>query len=95
MKPSIANEKWSASQKEINPLLHVSYLKFCKTCYAYKFCGVCLFHINDIDKVDAEEFVCDQFQDQTAFKNKLHRIFSFLEKYPNDFAQILESVILE
>ncbi|MEL7585420.1 MAG: LytTR family DNA-binding domain-containing protein [Prolixibacteraceae bacterium] len=27
MKQSIANEKWLASQKEINPLLHVSYLK--------------------------------------------------------------------
>jgi uncharacterized protein len=45
--------------------------------------------------VDTEEFVCANFHDQKIFKNKLNRIFSFLEKYPNDFPQILENVILE
>jgi uncharacterized protein len=69
--------------------------KICQTCYAYRFCGLCLFHINNIDNVNAEEFVCDGFQDQKAFENKLHRIFSFLEKYPNDFSEILENVIVE
>jgi len=69
--------------------------KFCQHCYAYRFCGTCLFQINNIDNVDKEEFVCDNFQDQNAFKHKLHRIFSFLEKYPNDFSQIVENVILE
>ncbi len=69
--------------------------KFCQSCYAYRFCGVCLFQINNIDNVDREEFVCDQFQDQKDFKNKLHRIFSFLEKHPNDFSEILENVIIE
>lgn len=69
--------------------------KTCQNCYAYKFCGVCLFHINNIDKVDSKEFVCNRFQDQNIFKNKLHHIFSFLEKYPNDFSQILENVIIE
>jgi uncharacterized protein len=69
--------------------------KFCQICYAYRFCGACLFQINNIDKVDAEEFVCEQFQDQRVFKNRLYRIFSFLEKYPNDFSEILENVIIE
>jgi uncharacterized protein len=69
--------------------------KFCQTCYVYRFCGECLFQINNIDKVNTEEFVCDGFQDQKVFKHKLHRLFSFLEKYPNDFSGILENVILE
>lgn len=69
--------------------------KFCQSCYAYRFCGTCLFHINNIDNADSDEFVCDRFQDQKAFKNKLHRIFSFLEKYPNDFSEILENIIVE
>ena len=69
--------------------------KFCKTCYAYKFCGTCLFHINNIDNVDTEEFVCDRYQNQKSFATKLHRIFSFLETYPKDFSQILEHVTIE
>ena len=69
--------------------------KVCQSCYGYRFCGACLFQINNLDNVNMEEFVCDRFQDQLAFKNKLHRIFSFLENYPNDFSQILEHVILE
>ncbi|GHT10488.1 radical SAM peptide maturase [Bacteroidia bacterium] len=66
--------------------------KVCQYCYSYKFCEACLFQI---DNVNTEEFVCNQFKDQKTFKNKLHRIFSFLEKYPNDFSEILENVILE
>ncbi|MDL2265266.1 radical SAM peptide maturase, partial [Parabacteroides sp. OttesenSCG-928-G21] len=69
--------------------------KKCKTCYAYRFCGVCLFQINNIDKMGTDEFFCDNFIDQKAFKNKLYFIFSFLEKYPDDFSQILENLILE
>jgi uncharacterized protein len=69
--------------------------KFCQSCYTYRFCGTCLFHINNVDNADSDEFVCDRFQDQKAFKNKLHRIFSFLEKYPNDFSEILENIIVE
>jgi uncharacterized protein len=69
--------------------------KFCQTCYAYRFCGSCLFQMKNIDNVNTEEFVCDRYQDQVAFKNKLHRIFSFLEKYPNDFSQILKYLVYE
>lgn len=69
--------------------------KYCQYCYAYKFCGVCLFHIDNIDRVDSEEFLCDKFQDQNAFKKRLFAVFSYLEKYPNDFSEILENVIIE
>jgi uncharacterized protein len=69
--------------------------KFCQHCYAYRFCGTCLFHLKNLDSVGTEEFVCEQFQDQRAFKNKMHRIFSFLEKYPDDFSEIIENVIIE
>ncbi|GHV59216.1 radical SAM peptide maturase [Bacteroidia bacterium] len=69
--------------------------KICQSCYAYRFCGTCLFQIKNIEHCDSEEIVCDRFYDQKAFKNKLFRIFSFLEKYPNDFSQIVENVIVE
>jgi uncharacterized protein len=69
--------------------------KHCQYCYSYQSCGACLFHINNIDNVTSEEFVCSHFMDQKAFKNKLFQIFSFLEKYPNDFSEILENIIYE
>jgi len=69
--------------------------KVCQSCFAYRFCGVCLFQMNNIDKANREEFVCEYFQDQKTFQNKLHRVLSFLEKYPNDFSEILENVITE
>ena len=46
--------------------------------------------MKDLDKLGTDEFVCDYFFDQRAFENKMYRIVSFLEKYPNDFFQILE-----
>lgn len=67
----------------------------CQFCYAYRFCGVCIFQMNNIDSVGSEKFVCEKFQDQKKFKNKLQHIFSFLEEYPNDFSEILENVIIE
>jgi Arylsulfatase regulator (Fe-S oxidoreductase) len=69
--------------------------KFCQSCYAHRFCGACLFQIDNIDNVDKEGFVCDNYHNQKAFKNKLNRIFSFLEKYPSDYSQILENTIIE
>ena len=69
--------------------------KFCKICYAYRYCGTCLFHLKDINKVDTKEFVCENFHDHKTFKNKLRHIFSFLERYPYDSCEIIENVILE
>ena len=63
----------------------------CQHCYAYKFCGLCMYHISNLDRLDTEEFICEKFYDEKAFKEKLHRIFSHLEKHPNDFFNILEN----
>jgi uncharacterized protein len=65
--------------------------KVCAHCYAYKFCGECMLQIDNLDKLDVEEFVCSRFFDQKAFEKKLCRIFSFVEKYPNTIFQILEN----
>jgi len=69
--------------------------KFCRKCYAYRFCRACMFQMENMENINTEMFVCDNFYDQKAFKHKLQRIFSFIEKYPNDFSQILENVIVE
>ena len=69
-------------------------MKYCQDCYAYRFCGACLFVMQNLDKMGTEEFVCESFCDQNAFENKLCRIFSFLEKYPNDFISILEDIVI-
>ena len=69
--------------------------KFCQNCYAYRYCGTCLFHLKNINKVNTKDFICENFYDQKTFNNKLHHIFSFLEKYPKDFFEILENLIIE
>jgi uncharacterized protein len=70
-------------------------MRFCQTCYAYRFCGTCLFHLKNIDIVNTKGFACERFHNQNSFRTKLYNIFSFLEKYPDDFSQILENLILE
>jgi len=69
--------------------------KSCQTCYSYRFCGSCLFHLTNIDKAGTDEFVCNSLFDQKSFKKKMLTIFSFLEKYPSDFSEILENVVIE
>lgn len=69
--------------------------KFCQNCYAYRYCGSCLFHIENIDKADEKGFVCSNFQNQEDFKIYLKNIFTFLEKYPQDYFDILKNVVLE
>jgi uncharacterized protein len=68
----------------------------CQHCYVNKFCGICLFLMkkNNVDKLNMEKFVCEDFHDQKAFNHKLHRVFSFLEKYPKDNSSIIENVII-
>lgn len=68
----------------------------CQHCYVNKFCGVCLFLMkkNNLDKLDTEEFECEGFHDQKTFNRKLHRVFSFLEKYPEDNTSIIENIII-
>ncbi len=74
---------------------HIRYYKnlkkVCQNCYAYKFCGLCMYHISNLDKLDTENFVCEYFYDQSDFSDKLYRVFSYLEKSPNKFFNILEN----
>jgi uncharacterized protein len=68
--------------------------RICQQCYINRHCGKCLFHMKNLDKVNTEEFVCEGFHGLEDFKNKLYRIFSSLEKKPNDFSQIIENLII-
>jgi len=69
--------------------------KVCQYCYSYKSCGLCMFQIKNFDKLKTKKFVCDNFYDKKKFQKKLYHIFSFLEKNPNDFFEILENFIIE
>lgn len=64
--------------------------KMCRHCYAYRYCGKCMFQFNDLDKVETEECVCDSFQNKIQFENRLLRIFSFLERHPGELSHIIE-----
>lgn len=68
--------------------------KHCQYCYLYRYCGVCMFDIKNLHKLDTEEFVCGYFHDQRTFQSKLHRIFSFIEKKPHNFFKILEQTVI-
>ena len=71
-----------------------NFKKVCQNCYAYRFCGLCMFQIENLNKLDTKAFICERFQDRKTFQNKLYRIFSFLEKYSNDYFQILENIVI-
>lgn len=66
--------------------------KVCQNCYLYKFCGLCIYHIDGIDKLNEEEFVCEYYCDKQAFSKRLSRIFSYLEEKPNYYFRILENL---
>lgn len=100
------NHKYSLGQvnpdveiniKEITQQFNIYYEhleKVCKNCYLYKFCGICMFSVMNLDKLDKEKFLCDNFHNKTDFKTKLHRIFTYLERNPIICTDILENVII-
>lgn len=53
-----------------------------------------MFHLENLKKEGTEKMVCHYFHNQKNFQFKLSRIFSFLEKHPNDFFKILEDIII-
>lgn len=53
----------------------------CQQCYSRKNCSICIL---TLEKLGTEKFICPGFQNQKTFESKLNRIFSFLEKNPND-----------
>lgn len=68
--------------------------KICKHCYAHRFCGMCKYFMNDLEKIDSKNVICESFHNQKSFQTKLYRIFSYLEKNPNNLSEILENIIL-
>lgn len=69
--------------------------KVCQKCYAYRFCGICMFQMRKFEGIKNGTFVCDYFYDKKRFQEKLNQIFSFLEKNPSDFFEILENFVIE
>lgn len=69
--------------------------RVCQYCYAYRFCGLCMFQIKDFDKLKTKKFVCDNFYDQQKFQKKMYHMISFLEENPSDFFEILENFVIE
>lgn len=66
----------------------------CQKCYANRACNACLFHMRMLDKIDKEDFVCESFCDAEELKCRLKRVFSFLEKYPSYFSEIVENLVI-
>lgn len=68
----------------------------CLKCYASKFCNVCIFATNNnlFNQSGEKDFKCENFHNLKTFARKLHRVFSFLEKYPEDNSFIIENVII-
>jgi uncharacterized protein len=69
--------------------------KVCQHCYSSRACKICLYSLENLDKLDTDEFVCSSFQDRETFKNRLNSMFSFLEKHPSYFFRIIDNVMLE
>ncbi|HWR94936.1 MAG TPA: radical SAM peptide maturase [Flavobacterium sp.] len=101
------NSKYSMGKVEGNVVIDIQEIakkysfyyehlkKVCHHCYMYRFCGVCMFHIEDLNKLDkGERHICDFFHNQNAFRSKLYRVISLLEKHPNYFFEILEDIVI-
>lgn len=69
--------------------------KVCQYCYAYRYCGLCMFQIDGLNKLGNKNFICKNFHDEYKFQMKLYHVFSFLEDNPSDFFEILENYIIE
>lgn len=64
--------------------------KYCSNCYVFRFCGTCMFHMNNFNKLGTNDFLCERFHGKDKFEKKLYEIVSFLEKHPEDYHKILE-----
>lgn len=65
--------------------------KKCKYCYVHKFCGICMFSLQNLDTDMVE---CHNFHGKKEMQSKLSNIFSFLEENPQDLNTILKNVII-
>lgn len=72
-----------------------NFQKVCQQCYMRRACSICFLTLDNLDKLGTKEFSCIGFKDEEAFKERLHRIFSFLETHPADLSKIIDSKIIE
>lgn len=68
---------------------------FCSACYNAKSCPICLLTIENVDQLGANGFACPSFSDKQAFKNRLGRIFTLLERTPEDVVKVMEQSIVD
>lgn len=66
--------------------------ELCQHCYAYRFCGQCMYHLPDLDKPNQNNVSCKRFYDQNRFKNKLSNVISYLEKHPSHYFCTIENL---
>lgn len=68
--------------------------EICQNCYLNRFCNSCMLQLNNLDRIDKKDFVCDHYCSAKNQEKRLFHIFSFLEKYPADFSEIIEKLVI-
>ena len=62
----------------------------CQKCYNLRTCSICLLTLDNLDELGTERFRCPEYLDEDMFRNKLGRIFSYMEAHPKYFAQAID-----
>lgn len=68
--------------------------RICANCYAGRHCSICIFTLDNLDKLGTHEFEYPEFQKKEDLEKHIDNIFSFLEKYPFDYFNIIKSLII-
>lgn len=68
--------------------------RICANYYAGRHCSICIFTLDNLDKLGTHEFECPEFQKKEDLEKHIDNIFSFLEKYPFDYFNIIKSLII-
>lgn len=63
----------------------------CNTCYNYKTCGQCIFHMD----INSDNPSCDSYLDNDGFKEYLSKNISYLEKKKDIYFKLLKEVVFE
>ncbi len=67
----------------------------CRECYNLRTCSICLLTLDNLDELGTERFRCPEYLDEDMFRNKLGRIFSYMEAHPKYFAQAIDKKLKE
>lgn len=61
----------------------------CKNCYNRRSCSICLLTLENLNKIDTNDFACPNYMSEKDFSNKLGEIFSLLESNSDDFIEMI------